>query len=93
MKFEWSETKRQIVPAERGLDFIDAADFFEGRPLVTAPSPRGEEERWLSIGGLARSNGIATTIGGPGTWYRGKCDGPALPRYAPPRRVPWVQAR
>jgi uncharacterized protein len=52
MEFEWSEAKRQTVLADRGLDFIDAEALFDGRPLITAPSPRGEEERWLSIGEL-----------------------------------------
>jgi uncharacterized DUF497 family protein len=52
VEFEWSEAKRQTVLADRGLDFIDAEALFDGRPLITAPSPRGEEERWLSIGEL-----------------------------------------
>jgi hypothetical protein len=51
-EFEWSGAKRQIVLADRDLDFIDAEVFFDGRPLVTAPSPQGEEERWLSVGEL-----------------------------------------
>jgi uncharacterized DUF497 family protein len=59
MEFEWSEAKRQTVLAERGLDFIDAEVFFDGRPLITAPSPRGEEERWLSIGKL---NGVLIAV-------------------------------
>jgi uncharacterized protein len=52
MEFEWSEVKRQTVLAARGLDFINAEAFFDGRPLITAPSPRGEEERFVSIGEL-----------------------------------------
>jgi len=50
MEFEWSEAKRQTVLAARGLDFINARAFFDGRLLITAPSPRGEEERFVSIG-------------------------------------------
>jgi uncharacterized DUF497 family protein len=52
VEFEWSEAKRQIVVAARGLDFINVQAFFDGRPLITAPSPRGEEERFVSIGAL-----------------------------------------
>jgi uncharacterized DUF497 family protein len=52
MDFEWSEAMRQIVLAERGLDFIDAEILFDGPPLLTGPSPRGDEERWVSIGEL-----------------------------------------
>ena len=59
MEFEWSEAKRQTVFAARGLDFIDAQALFDGRPLVTAPSPRGEEERWLTIGEL---NGVVIAV-------------------------------
>ncbi len=52
MEFEWSEAKRLKVLKERGLDFIDAQALFDGRPLVTVPSPRKAEDRWLSIGEL-----------------------------------------
>jgi len=44
---------------DRGLDFINAEACFDGRPLITAPSPRSEEERWLSIGEL---NGILIAV-------------------------------
>ena len=50
--FEWDEGKRRWVLRERGLDFLDAAALFDGRRLLTVPSPRGIEERWLSIGEL-----------------------------------------
>ena len=49
--FEWSAIKRLAVLQERGLDFIDG-QLFDGRPLYTAPSRRGAEMRWLSIGEL-----------------------------------------
>ena len=52
MTFEWDEGKRRWVLRERGLDFLDGAALFDGRPLLTVPSPRGIEERWLSIGEL-----------------------------------------
>jgi uncharacterized DUF497 family protein len=50
MEFEWSEDKRQIVLTARGLDFANADIFFDGRPLINTPSPRDEEERWVSVG-------------------------------------------
>jgi uncharacterized DUF497 family protein len=52
MEFEWSESKRRLVLEARGLDFIAAGRMFDGRPLYTLPSPRDDEERWLSIGEL-----------------------------------------
>lgn len=52
MEFEWSEAKRLAVLEARGIDFILAEMLFDGRPLYTAPSPRGGEARWLSIGEL-----------------------------------------
>ena len=52
MEFEWWEAKRLAVLQERGIDFIDAPALFDGRPLYTVPSPRGAEERWVSIGEL-----------------------------------------
>ena len=51
--FEWSAAKRLAVLQERGLDFIDGQLLFDGRPLYTAPSARGAEMRWLSIGELS----------------------------------------
>jgi uncharacterized protein len=51
MEFEWSEAKRQWVLQERGIDFIRVASaLFDGRPILTVPSPRGGEERFLSVG-------------------------------------------
>ena len=52
MDFEWSAAKRIAVLDARGLDFIDAEILFDGRPLHTVASPRGAEERWLSVGEL-----------------------------------------
>jgi len=52
MEFEWSETKRLKVFAERGLDFVDGAELFDGRSVLSEPSPRADEERWLNIGEL-----------------------------------------
>jgi uncharacterized DUF497 family protein len=52
MDFEWDEAKRRRVLGERGLDFVDGAALFDGRNRLTVPSPRGSEERWVSIGEL-----------------------------------------
>lgn len=49
MDVEWSEEKRLRTFEERGLDFKDASRAFDGRPVLTLPSPRGDEARWLSI--------------------------------------------
>jgi uncharacterized protein len=57
--FEWSETKRLAVLSGRGIDFIDGQLLFDGRSLLTVPSPRSSEERWLSIGEL---NGRLTAV-------------------------------
>jgi uncharacterized protein (DUF4415 family) len=44
VEFSWDEPKREWVPAERGIDFLRVAfSLFDGRPLVTAPTPRGED--------------------------------------------------
>jgi uncharacterized protein len=52
MEFEWSEAKRIAVLQARRLDFLDGRRMFDGRPILTAPSPRRDEERWVSIGEL-----------------------------------------
>jgi uncharacterized protein len=50
MEFEWREAKRLAVLDERGLDFLDARRLFDGRDIYTVPSPRGREQRWVSVG-------------------------------------------
>ena len=51
MEFSWDETKREWVLAERGIDFLRVAfSLFDGRPLLTVATPRGDEERFMSIG-------------------------------------------
>jgi uncharacterized protein len=52
MEFEWSEAKRLVVLDARRLDFLDGRSLFDGRPICTALSPRGGEQRWVSIGEL-----------------------------------------
>jgi uncharacterized DUF497 family protein len=49
MEFEWREDKRQRTLKERNLDFADAFQFFDGRPVVHQPTPRHGEDRWKSI--------------------------------------------
>jgi len=49
--FIWDESKREHVLAERGIDFLRVAfSLFDGRPLLTVTTPRGDEERFLSVG-------------------------------------------
>jgi uncharacterized DUF497 family protein len=51
VEFGWDDSKSDWVLAERGIDFLRGAfSFFDGRPLLTAPTPRDNEERFLSIG-------------------------------------------
>ncbi len=52
MEFEWSEAKRLAVLNARHIDFLDGRALFDGRPLYTVASPRGDEERFLSVGEL-----------------------------------------
>jgi uncharacterized protein len=41
--------KRSRTIEDRGLDFIDAAALFDGRPMLTVPSNRNDEDRYKSI--------------------------------------------
>jgi uncharacterized DUF497 family protein len=50
--FEWDEAKRLRTIEERGLDFVDAAAVFDGRPAVHVPARRENEPRVLSIAAL-----------------------------------------
>jgi uncharacterized protein len=51
VEFSWDEPKREWVLPERGIDFLRVAfELFDDRPLLTVPTPRGEEEHFLSIG-------------------------------------------
>jgi uncharacterized DUF497 family protein len=52
MEFEWSEAKRLKVLKDRGLDFLAATAMFDGRWVLSEPSPRADEERWLNVGEL-----------------------------------------
>ncbi len=52
MEFEWDEDKRQRNLAKHGLDFLRAQALFDGRPTLTRPSQRFEEERFATTGEL-----------------------------------------
>ena len=53
MEFTWDESKREWVLAERGIDFLRVAfALFDGRPLLTVPTPRDDKDRFLSIGSI-----------------------------------------
>jgi uncharacterized DUF497 family protein len=52
MQFEWDEAKRWRILRERGLDFVEAWQFFDGRPAVSEMSRRGDEERWRSTAAI-----------------------------------------
>jgi len=49
MDFEWDETKRQKVLAERGIDLLAMTTLLDGRPAFTYPSGRGDEERNVTV--------------------------------------------
>jgi uncharacterized DUF497 family protein len=50
VEFSWDEL-REWVLNERGIDFLRVAfTLFDGGPLLTVPTPRDDEERFLSIG-------------------------------------------
>ena len=53
MDFEWDEKKRATNLREHGLDLMDAAQLFDGRPIYSYPSPRHGEERFVTVGLLA----------------------------------------
>lgn len=53
MLFEWDENKRETNAAKHGLDLLDGVEMFDGRPVYNYPSPRGAEERTVTVGLLA----------------------------------------
>ena len=48
--FEWHEDKRNRNLARHGLDLVDAAQLFDGRPIVTFPARSEQEMRYLTTG-------------------------------------------
>jgi len=47
--FEWSEAKRLQIIRDRDLDFRDAVQVFDGRPIIHMASFRNDEDRHVSI--------------------------------------------
>lgn len=60
MEFSWDENKRLATIENRGLDFIRAARFFDGRPVIHQPSPRYGEDRWKST--IEMDNAFYTVV-------------------------------
>jgi len=52
MEFEWDESKRATNLAKHGLDLLDGAALFDGRPVYTYPTERSGERRFVTIGPL-----------------------------------------
>ena len=50
MLFSWDPAKREINLARHKLDLLDGQQLFDGRPVVTFPSPRNNEIRFISTG-------------------------------------------
>jgi uncharacterized DUF497 family protein len=50
MEFEWDKTKRDSNLTKHGVDFPFAEMLFDGRPVITAPSRRAAEERYITTG-------------------------------------------
>lgn len=47
MEFEWDETKRQLVLAKHGIDFLDLTDLFDDKMIIF--SSHRAEPRWTGI--------------------------------------------
>jgi uncharacterized protein len=63
MEFEWDSAKGRSNIAKHGFDFLDAREVFDGRPRVDIESPRGGEDRTLSVAVL---NEVLVAV----TWTR-----------------------
>lgn len=50
MEFGWNEAKRRLVLDDRRIDFEDMKALFDGRPRLTYPSHRHDEDRFVSVG-------------------------------------------
>ncbi len=59
MRFEWDEAKRRANIEKHRLDFRDAQALLDGRAVVTVPSERNDERRYLTTGNL---NGRSVTV-------------------------------
>ena len=55
MRVEFDQAKRDVTLAERGLDFADAINVFEGRSNTFEDERRvSGESRFITIGGLGQ---------------------------------------
>ena len=54
MQFEWDEAKRRSNIEKHDLDFRDVEALFDGRMIMTRPSSRDHEERFVTVGGVDR---------------------------------------
>jgi len=52
MDFEWDEAKRVANLEKHAIDFLRATQLFDGRPVITCSSPRGDELRFITIGAV-----------------------------------------
>jgi uncharacterized protein len=50
--FEWDEAKAEQNLAKHGLRFVDAVDVFDGRSVITRPSEKNGEARYVTIAKL-----------------------------------------
>lgn len=50
VRFSWDASKRESNLEKHGLDLLQGSDLFDGRPLVTYASARGDEARFVSVG-------------------------------------------
>jgi len=50
MEFEWDPAKREANLAKHRIDFIQASELFDGRPVWTARSTYSDEARYLTTG-------------------------------------------
>jgi uncharacterized DUF497 family protein len=50
MLFAWDPQKRQQNIAKHGVDLLRGMDLFDGRAVFTYKSPRGEEDRQVTVG-------------------------------------------
>ena len=49
LEFEWNENKRINNIKKHHIDFAEAILVFDGRPVFSYPSDKGEEKRWVTI--------------------------------------------
>jgi uncharacterized DUF497 family protein len=54
--FEWDDDKRGLDHDRHKLDLIDSQHLFHGRTVITRPSPRGEELRFVTVGRIGSNS-------------------------------------